>query len=410
MLKSYKYRLYPNKEQAILLQKHFGCARWAYNWGLTEKKKALNEQQKITCFDIINKIVALKKEKEFSWLGEVNSQSTHMAVRNLDNAFTRFFNKQEKFPNFKSKKHYFKSFSCPQGCKVYFETGFLQIPKFIKDNKIKVQLHRIFKGKIKTVTISQKSSGNYFASILVETTDTLPIKRVIKESMTIGIDTGIKTFLTCSNGVTFENHRFLNKSLKKLARLNRAHGRKKKDSKNREKARLKLAIQHEKISNQRKDYIHKVTHKLTNDNQVGTICVETLDVAGLLKKRILSRNLADVGLGLFYQTLAYKCEWKGINLIKIGKYEPSSKACHKCGTVNHNLTLADRQWICVCGANHDRDMNAAINIKNFGLLSSSSKIRQELPESTLGETRNSESANQETAPLGGSSSRVPVVK
>jgi putative transposase len=227
----------------------------------------------------------------------------------------------------------------------------------------------------------------------------LPVKQEINENTTIGIDTGIKTFLTCSNGISFENNKFLHKSLKKLARLNRAHSRKKKDSKNKEKAKLKLARQHEKISNQRKDYIHKITHKLTNDKQIGTICVETLDIIGMMKTKGLSRNLSDVGLGLFYQTLAYKCEWQGINLIKIGQFEPSSKACSDCGEINKDLVLADRKWTCVCGAKHDRDLNAAINIKNFGLLSSKSILPMECRKVTPVEIHDSESMKQEISRL-----------
>lgn len=399
MLKAFKYQIYPNQEQKVLLAKHFGCARWMYNWGLAEKVKAYEKKEKLSCFDIINRVTLLKESQKFSWLNEVNSQCLQMAARNLDNAFQRFFKEKKGFPKFKSKKFNHHSFQCPQNVKVDFGTGHIQLPKFTKNNRIKVKFHRTFEGKIKTVTISQIPSGKYFASILVDDGKELISKRRIEESASIGIDTGIKTFLTCSDGTSFENHKFLKKSLKKLARLNRAHSRKKKDSKNREKARVKLARQHEKVSNQRKDYIHKVTHKLTNDNQISAICVETLDIKEMLKNKKLSRNLSDVGLGLFYQILAYKCEWKGINLIKIGQFEPSSKTCSSCGEIKKDLTLKDREWTCICGVHHDRDLNAAINIKNFGLLSGNLKLPMECRKVKPVETRVSGSAKQEALAL-----------
>lgn len=402
MLKAFKYRIYPNQEQKVLLAKHFGSVRWIYNWALDKKIKAYEEKkQHLTCFDISNEIPSLKKDENFLWLNEVNAQCLQMATRNLDNSFKKFFKEKSGFPKFKSKKAKRNSVQYPQNVKIDFGIAKIKLPKFKEGIKIKID--RKFEGKIKTVTISQAPSGKYFASILVDNGEELPIKRKIEENTTIGIDTGIKTFLTCSDGQTFENNKFLNKGLKKLARLNRAHSRKKKDSKNKEKARIKLARQHEKISNQRKDYIHKVTHKLTNDKQIGSICVETLDIVGMMKTKSLSRNLSDVGLGLFYTALAYKCEWRGVNLIKIGQFEPSSKTCGSCGEVNHNLTLADRNWTCICGVRHDRDLNAAKNIKTFGLAGSKDSDKPKLPMECRKvkpvETRVSGSMKQEIRPL-----------
>lgn len=402
MLKAFKFRLYPNKSQEILLAKHFGCARWMYNFGLAEKIKAYEKKEKLSCFDICNNLTELKENQEFSWLNEVNSQSLQMAARNLDNAFQRFFKEKKGFPKFKSKKSGHNSFQCPQHVVADFGTGHLQLPKFTKKNKIKADFHRTFEGKIKTVTISKAPSGKYFASILVDDNKDLPLKQEISEKSTIGIDTGIKTFLTISNGTTYENPKYLKKSLKKLARLNRANARKKSGSNNRTKSRIKLAKQHEYVANQRNDYIHKVTSQITNDKQVKSICIEDLDIKGMAKtkKHAFNRALSDVSLGKFYGVLTYKCEWKGINLIKIGQFEASSKTCSNDSYVKTDLTLADRNWVCpVCGTNHDRDLNAAINIKKFGLICVSTKnklsVLPERQEFTLGEIRNSGSMNQE---------------
>jgi len=401
MLKAYKYRLYPTKDQEILLAKHFGCARWMYNYGLEEKIKAYEKKEKLSCFDIINRVVVMKESQEFSWLNEVNSQSLQMAARNLDNAFQRFFKEKKGFPKFKNKKSNRHSFQCSQHVRADFSLGYLHLPKFIKENQIKIKFHRKFEGKIKTTTISKTPSGKYFASIVVETPDKIPELKLINESTTIGIDTGIKTFLTLSNRTTFENNKYLKQSLKKLKKLNRTHSRKKNGSANKEKSRIKLAKQHEKVTNQRNDYIHKTTSKIVNDNQVSAICIEDLNIKGMVKEKNknFNRALSDVSLGKFYEVLKYKCEWKGINLIKIGRFEASSKTCSNDGYVNHNLTLADRNWVCpICGTNHDRDLNAAINIKKFGLLSGK-PLPMECREVKPVETRISGSAKQEILPL-----------
>jgi putative transposase len=378
MLKAFKYQIYPNQEQKVLLAKHFGCARWMYNWGLAEKIKAYEKKEKLSCFDIINRVTSLKESQEFSWLNEVNSQCLQMAARNLDNAFQRFFKEKKGFPKFKSKKVNKHSFQCPQHVKVDFGIGQIKIPKFKEG--IRVEFHRQFEGKIKTVTISQVPSGKYFASILVENTDLIPELKPTTENGTIGIDTGIKTFLTLSNGKTFVNNKYLKKSLRRLRKLSKSHSRKKKDSKNKNKSRIKLAKQYEKVTNQRTNYIHQVTAKIVNDNQVDTICIEDLNIKGIMKNRKLARAMSDVAIGRFYEILKYKCEWKGINLIKIGRFEASSKTCSVDGYVNYNLTLKDRNWICpVCQTNHDRDLNAAKNIKTFGLAGLKNSDKTKLP-------------------------------
>jgi len=312
-----------------------------------------------------------------------------MVLRNLDQAYQRFFNEKKGFPKFKSKKDNKYSFQCPQHVSINVANGTMDLPKI---KGISICLHRKFNGAIKTTTISKTASGKYFASLLV---DVPIIKRVAKQPIvadrTIGIDTGIKTFVVASNGTQYANNTYLQQSLQRLEKLQRRHMKKqriavvrkdgsivKTNSSNREKSRIKVARLHEKICNQRLDLIHQITYKLTHDSQVSTICIEDLNIKGMVRNHKLARSLADVDIGKFYETLAYKCDWYGINLIKIGRFEPSSKTCSGCGTVKSGLKLSERNWTCeTCYTEHDRDVNAAINIKYFGLKQA---LEQELLE------------------------------
>jgi putative transposase len=288
-----------------------------------------------------------------------------MALRNLDTAFQNFFKKNGKYPRFKSK-HDRQSFHNPQHCSVDFKRGVLNIPKA---KNIKSVFHRTFKGdKIHNVTISKEKDGRYYASILVDTFENpLPKKPVTKETA-IGIDTGIKTFAVCSNGMKFEAAHFLKSEKRKLKLLGRKISKKQKGSKAFDETKKRIARVHSKVSRKRLDYLHKITHRLTHENQVGTICVEDLNVKGMVRNKHLAYDISDAGIGMFYTMLAYKCEWYGVNLVEIGRFQPSSKQCSRCGYINKTLTLSVRNWTCPeCGANHDRDYNASVNIKNFGL-------------------------------------------
>ena len=361
--RAYKYRIYPNKEQQELLEKHFGCVRFVYNWGLSEKIEAYQKDKKrLSCFDLINKITELKKKKEFEWLNEVNSQSLQMSLRNLDNAFTRFFRKKKGFPNFKSKKRNINSFQIPQYLKL---TDKLTLPK-IPD--IKIKQHRKLEGKIKTAAVSKTPTGKYYISILVEQNKKLPKKSKIKNKTTIGIDLGIKTFATFSDGKKIENPKYLKNSSQKLKKQQRRLSRKIKGSNSRKKQIYKVASLHEKIKNQRSDFLHKITYQLTHDNQVGSIAIEDLNVKGMVKNHCLAQAISDVGWREFRRQLEYKTEWYGKNLLVIGRFEASSKTCI-CGYVNQELTLADREWTCLkCKKTHDRDLLASQNIKRFALI------------------------------------------
>ena len=374
MLRAYNYRIYPTDEQKVLFAKTFGCVRVVYNWGLDIKSNLYKEKKEsIGVVALTNRMKSeLKVEKE--WLGEVNSQALQMAIRNLDTAYQNFFKKNGKYPNFKSK-HDRQSFHNPQHCSVDFKRGKLNIPKA---KNIPTVFHRKFKGdKIHNVTISKEKDGRYYASILVDTFENPLPKKPVTEDTAIGIDTGLKTFAVCSNGEEFESAHFLKADKRKLKLLGRKVSKKKKGSKAFNETKQKIAKVHSKVVRKRLDYLHKMTHRLTHENQVGTICVENLNVKGMVRNKHLAYDISDAGIGMFYTMLAYKCQWYGINLVEIGRFQPSSKQCSCCGYINKALTLSVREWFCPkCGATHDRDYNASVNIKNIGLAT----LRMERPE------------------------------
>lgn len=372
MIKSYKYRIFPNEEQKILLEKHFGAMRWVYNWGLERKIKHYKETNKaISFFSLIPELTKERYKNE--WLLEINAQSIQNSLLNLDKAFKKFFKKQSQFPKFKSKKDNKNSVQFVQGTKLVGK----QVQLY-KIGKVNIILHRTFEGKIKASTVSKNCINQYFISILVEDSIKLPKKPKITENTTIGIDLGIKTFATLSNGTKIDNPKLLIKSEQRLKVLQRRVSKKQKGSKNKEEAKQKLAKLHNKISNQRSDFLHKLTYQLTHDNQVKSIGIEDLNVSGMIKNHCLSKAIGDVAWNEFANFLSYKCDWYGKNLIKIGRFEPSSKICSKCGEKKDSLTLAERDWICKkCGTKHDRDINAAKNIKHFALLTNSRLQRPE---------------------------------
>ena len=355
MLKSFRYRLYPTTEQSVLLNKHIGSSRFVYNLALETKQMAwAGNRVNLNCFDLIKQLPDLKKECE--WLKEINSQSLQQPIRNLDNAFTRFFKGQGNFPKFKKKSNG-GSFNIPQN--VYLKDGKLIIPKF-KDG-IDIVLHRPIKGEIRQATISKTPTGKYFVSILCETGETNKPKATIKENTSVGIDLGIKTFLVTSDGECFDNPKFLRSTLSKLKFVQRKFSKHKvKRTKN------KLAKLHEKVANQRKDFLHKTSSKLIKNHD--SICIEDLNIKGMLANHKLALSISDCGWSTFVTMLEYKAEWRGKNILKIGRFEPSSKIHANCGYINKDLTLSDREWTCPkCGELVSRDVNASINIKSFAL-------------------------------------------
>ena len=362
MLKAYKYRLYPTKIQEVLLTKHFGCARYIYNYGLERKIKSYSETKKsISRFIIQADLPKLKKAENTKWLSEVNSLSLQAALLNLDMAFTRFFKEKKGFPKFKSKHDNRQSFQVPQNTTVDYEAKRVYLPKFKEG--IKCRFSRVFKGKIKTSTVSRTPTGKYFISILVETEDTIPNKAPIDENKAVGVDLGIKTFATLSDGTEIQNPKYLKKSLKKLKRLQRSVSRKVKGSNSRKKAVKLLARQYEKVTNKRKDFLHKTTKYLID--HYDTICLETLSASNMVKNHRLAQAIQDIGIYTFNSYMDYKAEWYGKNIIRIGRFEPSSKMC-SCGHIHRGLKLSDRVWTCpACGSVNQRDLLAAQNIKKF---------------------------------------------
>jgi putative transposase len=356
MLKGFKYRLYPTNSQKELIAKHIGSSRFVYNLALETKNSAyLGSKHNFSPFDLIKQLPELKKECE--WLKEVNSQSLQQSIQNMDIAFKKFF-KGAGFPKFKSKHKGRQSFSVPQN--VIVENGSLIIPKFKEG--IEIVLHRAIKGTIKSATISVTPTGKYFASILVDTNQDTPIKAPIKEETTIGVDLGIKTFLVISNGLEIDNPKYLRKAQSKLKYVQRKY------SKNKGKrTKKRLALLHEKVVNKRKDFLHKTSNNLINDSQIDTIALEDLNVAGMVKNHNLAQAISDVSWSTFVTMLEYKADWYGKNILRIGRFAPSSKTC-SCGVINKDLKLSDRTWTCKsCGATHDIDILAANNIKSFAL-------------------------------------------
>ena len=316
----------------------------------------------MTCFDLIKQTTEAKKE--LTWLSEVPSQALQMSLRNLDNAFTNFFRHGAAFPRFKSRYRK-QSFQLPQGVRVDFEGGRVFIPKC---KWIPSVLHRRFEGTIKTTTVSRTATGKYFVSILVD----LPIKaakpKPVNPATAVGLDLGIKTFLVTSDGEEFENQKFLSRNLKRLRVEQRSLARKEKGSQNREKQRLVVAKLHEKIRNQRSDYLHKLSTDLLD--RYDTLCFEDLHIKGMVKNRPLARSISEQGWAEFRRMCEYKAETYGKHVVQIGRFEPSSRMCSVCGATNHSLKLSDRCWQCAsCSTIHDRDVNAAINIKDFGMRS-----------------------------------------
>lgn len=360
--RAYRYKLYPNEEQKVLIAKHLGSCRFIYNYALAKKVKAYQvDGTNLSRFDIQADLPNMKKFDEYCWLKEVNSLSLQASLANLDSAYTKFFHEHKGFPNFKSKKDSKQSFSIPQNTKVDFENGRIFIPKF--KSGIKAILHRTFDGIVKTSTITRTSTGKYFISILVEVDEPDVSMKPICENKAVGIDLGIKTFAVLSDGTEIPNPRHLKQSLDKVKKLQRSLLHKTKGSKNRDKARRKLALAHEQVTNRRNDFLHKVTSYLVNNYD--TICLEDLNVKGMIKNHHLAQSLSDIAIGTFNILLEYKAKEREVNILRIGRFEPSSKMC-TCGYINHNLTLAICEWTCPeCGSIHDRDLLSANNIKRF---------------------------------------------
>ena len=362
MHKAIKVRLYPNDKQAQKLSQVMGSARWWYNFALN----LCNETYKATGKGLnqiaLNKYLPkLKKAEETSWLNDCYSQVLQSATLNLTKAFRNFFEGRTKYPRFKS---YHGKQSCQYPQNVSIKDGCLKIPQL---GLVKASIHRIFEGEIKTVTVSKTPTGKYFASILFETEQDFPVVTIIGKIC--GIDLGIKDFAIVNDGEKtskYANPKHLKKHEKNLARKQQKLARKQKGSKNREKARKLVAKIYERTSNTRHDFLHKLSRKIVNGNQV--VVVEQLNIKGMVRNHCLAKAISDVGWGMFINFLDYKLKEKGRLLVEIDRWFPSSKTCSNCLYQMSEMPLDVREWTCPsCGTVHDRDENASKNIRAEGI-------------------------------------------
>lgn len=361
--KSYKFRLYPNEAQKQLFAKTFGCSRAIWNMMLADKIKHY-EETKETLYN-----TPAQYKKEFPWLREVDSLALSNVQLNLETAYKNFFRSGFGFPKFKKKSRRQSYKTNNQRGSVALENGHIKLPKI---GWVKVKVHRQTKGVIKSATISMTSTEKYYVSILCET----EIAPLPKTNSSVGIDLGLENFAILSTGEKIGNMRFFNKLSKKLAKeqkilsrralVAKKEGRKLSDSKNYQKQRIKVAKIHEKIANQRKDFLHKLSTELVKNHDI--ICIEDLSSKNLMKNHTLAKSIGDVSWFEFVRHLHYKADWYGKNVVKISRWYSSSQICSDCGFSSGKKPLSVREWTCAnCGSHHDRDINASINILNEGL-------------------------------------------
>ncbi|HEX3640952.1 MAG TPA: RNA-guided endonuclease TnpB family protein [Ktedonobacteraceae bacterium] len=359
--RAYKYRFDPTDEQKRILAQTFGCCRFVYNWGLHTRKAAYAVGQKLTYNDLSAMLPDLKKI--YPWLGDVSSVPIQQSLRHLDKGFKNFFEGRSKYPTFKKRQGNQSATYASNA----FTWGGQTLTLAKMGEPLAIHLHRDLPCGVKpsSVTVSKDCANRYFVSILVEE-DIKPLPVVNKQ---VGLDLGIKSMVILSTGEAVGNPRYYAKDEKRLAKAQRRHAKKKKGSQNREKARRKVAHVHARIADRRRDYQHKLSTCIVNENQV--ICVESLAVKNMVKNHCLAKAVSDVGWGEFVRQLEYKSQWSGRTLIKIDRWYPSSKTCHDCKHVVEELPLDVREWVCPeCGVWHDRDINAAINILAEGLSAS----------------------------------------
>jgi putative transposase len=358
--KVFRFRMKPTAEQSGRMRQFAGARRWVWNWALARcREHYADRSETLSPLALSAELTGLKQQPDTAWLADMDSQALQQTLADLRRAYANFFAGRANRPKFKSKRSDTQRFRIPQRVKVI--DGRVYVPKI---GWIKIRQSREIDGQTKSATFACEPDGHWYVSIVAEfdMPDT-PLPEP-KPEQTVGVDLGLKEFAVTSDGERTASPKFYRKAERKLRRAQRVKSRRQKGSKRCQKARLKVAKIHQKIARQRNDFIHKFTTELVRRHDA--VCIEDLSLKGLVRTK-LAKSVSDAGLGAVRRQLTYKCEWNRTHLAVISRWFPSSKMCHACGQNNDNLTLADRQWTCVCGTVLDRDLNAAINIRDEGL-------------------------------------------
>lgn len=358
--KVYRFRMEPTQVQGEVLERMAGARRWVWNWGLGRRKEVYEAtKQGLPMAQLSAELTELKKQPETAWLKEADSQLLQQALKDLDRAYQAFFGKRAKFPRFKSRKKDEPRFRIPQRVKV--EDSKVYVPKV---GWVKIRQSQPIDCTIKGATFKRDTEGHWYVTLTAEFEMPDILLSPANPDRVVGVDLGLKDFAVLSDGTRVAPPKFYRAGERKLKKASKSLSRKQKGSKNRDKARKRLNRVHAKVRNQRQDWLHKLTTNLVT--RYDGLCIEDLSLKGMARTK-LSKSVLDAALGEFRRQVEYKSIWHRKHLGVVGRFFPSSKLCGECGAVNHSLTLKDRVWVCGCGAVHDRDLNAAQNIKVEGM-------------------------------------------